>query len=164
MYCLFVCFWFFVTLENFSLIWWRHHCRWRVANFDLCSAHKALSSEGSLACYTYCDTGHPFIMVISEDPWHRHLLYERLAVDGRRGAYTNHWFPQVTGMIFLKQGWSQNFFSMHVVKNGKIFEPHFTIHIIMHVFHKREVKFFELIFCGVQYKYLTYKSPVLEVW
>ena len=27
-----------------------------------------LSSEGSIACHTYCDTGHPFIMVISEDP------------------------------------------------------------------------------------------------
>ena len=27
-----------------------------------------LSSEGSLACHTYCDTEHPFIMVISEDP------------------------------------------------------------------------------------------------
>ena len=27
-----------------------------------------LSSEGSLACYTYCVTGNPFIMVISEDP------------------------------------------------------------------------------------------------
>ena len=28
-----------------------------------------LSSEGSLAYHTYCDTGYPFIMVISEDPW-----------------------------------------------------------------------------------------------
>ena len=27
-----------------------------------------------LACQTYCDTGHPIIMVISEDPWHSHLL------------------------------------------------------------------------------------------
>ena len=27
-----------------------------------------LNSEGSLACNTYCDAGHPFIMVISEDP------------------------------------------------------------------------------------------------
>ena len=27
-----------------------------------------LSSEGSLACHTYCDTDHPFIMVISKDP------------------------------------------------------------------------------------------------
>ena len=32
------------------------------------------SSEGSLACHTYCDTGHTFIMVISKDPWHSHLL------------------------------------------------------------------------------------------
>ena len=33
----------------------------------------SLSIEGSLACHTYCDTGHPFIMFISEDPWHLHL-------------------------------------------------------------------------------------------
>ena len=35
---------------------------------------RPLSSEGSLACHAYCDTGHPFEMVISEDPWHSHLL------------------------------------------------------------------------------------------
>ena len=34
----------------------------------------SLSSEGSLACHAYCDTRHPFIMVISEDHWHSHLL------------------------------------------------------------------------------------------
>ena len=33
----------------------------------------SLSSEGSLAWPTYCDTGHP-LMVISKDPWHSHLL------------------------------------------------------------------------------------------
>ena len=33
-----------------------------------------LSSVGSLACHTSCDTGHPFIMDITEDPWHSHLL------------------------------------------------------------------------------------------
>ena len=33
-----------------------------------------LSSEVSLACRDYCDTGHPFIMVISDNPWHLHLL------------------------------------------------------------------------------------------
>ena len=33
-----------------------------------------LSSEGSLACHTYCDMEHPFIMVISEDQWHSHVL------------------------------------------------------------------------------------------
>ena len=26
------------------------------------------SNEGSLTCHTYCDTGQPFIMFISEDP------------------------------------------------------------------------------------------------
>ena len=33
-----------------------------------------LSSEGSLTCHSYCDTGLPCIMVISEDPWHSPLL------------------------------------------------------------------------------------------
>ena len=39
-----------------------------------------LSSEGSLACHTYCDTGHPFILVISEDPVTLAPIVERLAV------------------------------------------------------------------------------------
>ena len=35
----------------------------------------ALSSEASLlACHTHCETGHRFIIVISEDPGHSHLL------------------------------------------------------------------------------------------
>ena len=34
----------------------------------------SLSSEGSLAFHSYCDTEHPFTIVISEDPWHSHLL------------------------------------------------------------------------------------------
>ena len=33
-----------------------------------------LSSECSLPCHTHCDTAHPFIMVISEDPWQSHLF------------------------------------------------------------------------------------------
>ena len=34
-----------------------------------CARHSwPLSNEGSLVCHNYCDTGHPFIMVISEDP------------------------------------------------------------------------------------------------
>ena len=34
----------------------------------------SLSSEGSIACHTYCGTGHPFLMVILEDLWRSHLL------------------------------------------------------------------------------------------
>ena len=44
--CLFVCLLFFVPLENFSLIWRSHHCRWRAANFDLCSALMAIEQWG----------------------------------------------------------------------------------------------------------------------
>ena len=57
-----------------SYVWGRHHYRWKDANFDLCSALRPLSSEGSLVCTIYCDTGHPFIMAISEDSGHSHLL------------------------------------------------------------------------------------------
>ena len=34
-----------------------------------------LSSEGSLTYHTHYDTGLPFIMVISEDPWHSHWAF-----------------------------------------------------------------------------------------
>ena len=45
-HCLFVCLWFIVPLENFSLIWRRPHYRWRAANFDLCSALMAIEQWG----------------------------------------------------------------------------------------------------------------------
>ena len=43
-----------------------------------CKIWPLLSTHGQWAvrvlwCHTYCDTGHPFKMVISEDPWHSHL-------------------------------------------------------------------------------------------
>ena len=40
--------------------------------FHLCSALMAI--EHSIACHTFCNTWHRFIMVISEDPWHSHLM------------------------------------------------------------------------------------------
>ena len=68
----FVCLGFFILLENFSLILRRHHYHWRLLTYAL---HLwPLSSEGSLAFHTYFDTGHPFIIVISKDQWHSHLL------------------------------------------------------------------------------------------
>ena len=68
-YCLFVC--LYVPLKNFSLIWRSHHNGWRATNFDLKSALMAIEQW---ARHTYCDTVHPFIMVVSEDPWVSHLL------------------------------------------------------------------------------------------
>ena len=71
--CLFVLgvFWC-PTRDFFSFIWIRDYYRWRTANSDHARHSWPLSSEGS--SHLYCDTGHPFIMVISEDPWHSHLL------------------------------------------------------------------------------------------
>ena len=48
---------FIVPLENFSLIWRRHHYRLTVAKFELWSALWTKSSESSLACHTYFDMG-----------------------------------------------------------------------------------------------------------
>ena len=70
--CLFFCEEFILPLENFSLIWRRHLCRWKATKFDLSSA--LMACEGSLRCHIHCDTGLPFIIVISEDPWHSHLF------------------------------------------------------------------------------------------
>ena len=62
---LFVCLRFFVPLENFSLT-----IDGEGLQMLTYARHSwPLSSGGSLACHTYCDTGHPFIMVIFEDPW-----------------------------------------------------------------------------------------------
>ena len=41
---------------------------WLILTFARHSCIWPLSSEGLLVCHTYCDTGHPFIMVISVDP------------------------------------------------------------------------------------------------
>ena len=43
---LFICLWIFVPIENFSLIWRRHHCRWRDSNFDLCLALMTIEQWG----------------------------------------------------------------------------------------------------------------------
>ena len=50
---------------------WENGYRWcpNIAKYNL-----PLSSLGSWACHTYCDLGHPFIMVISEGLWHPHML------------------------------------------------------------------------------------------
>ena len=42
-----------ITREGLQILTYAQHSR-------------PLSSEGSLACHTYCDTGHPSIMVISK--------------------------------------------------------------------------------------------------
>ena len=59
--CLFVCL-FIIPLEKFSLIW-RQSLPVKTYTQHLWS----VSSEGSFACHTFCNSGHLYIMVISED-------------------------------------------------------------------------------------------------
>ena len=58
---LFVCLFFFVSLENLSLIWRRHHYHWRGANFELCLALMAIEQWG------FFNVPHPL--------WHGASLY-----------------------------------------------------------------------------------------
>ena len=71
-----LCFLFggFVPIENFSLMWRRHHADEGLQILTYTRHLRPLSTEGILACPTYCSTGHPFKMVISENPWHSYLL------------------------------------------------------------------------------------------
>ena len=72
--CLFVFVEFIVPLENFHLY---GDVTIAVEGLQILTYARhswTLSSEGSLTCHAHCDTGLPFIMVISEDPWHSHLL------------------------------------------------------------------------------------------
>ena len=46
----------------------------RLKKFSYARQLWTLSSEGFLECHSHCDTGHPFSLVISEEPWHSYLL------------------------------------------------------------------------------------------
>ena len=59
---LIVCIWFIIPLENFSLIWRRQHSDEGLQILTYARPSWPLSSEGSLACHTYYDTGHPFVI------------------------------------------------------------------------------------------------------
>ena len=70
------------------------------SSFDPYAHHSwPLSSEGSLTCHTWWDTGLPFIMVITEDSWYSHLLpsvwqwsYHYLFLR-LRSVMTGNWTP-----------------------------------------------------------------------
>ena len=66
---------FIVPLENFSLIWRRHHCRRRAANFDLCSALMTIEQWGFFSVpHLLWHGASVYNGNLSKDPWHSHLL------------------------------------------------------------------------------------------
>ena len=71
-----VCFGVFVPFENFHSFWRRHNYRWSAANLTYARHSRPLSSEGSITCHTYCDTGQLFIIRGPVTP-----VAQRLAVE-----------------------------------------------------------------------------------
>ena len=67
---LLVCFGFFVPLKNFYS--YGDTVTGKIWTFS--SMICTYGIECSLTCHTYCDTVHPFIMVVSEDQWHSHIM------------------------------------------------------------------------------------------
>ena len=65
--CLFVYLGFSVPLENFHSFGDVNITGEGLQILTYARRSWPMSSERSLACHTYFDTGHPFIMVISED-------------------------------------------------------------------------------------------------
>ena len=71
---LFVCLEFIVPLENFHSYGDATIAGEGLQILTYARHSWPLSTEGSLTRHTQCDTGLPFIMVISEDSLHLHLL------------------------------------------------------------------------------------------
>ena len=63
-----------VPLENRSLIWRRHHCRWRAENFELYSALIAIEQWGFFYVPHLLWHGSSVFKVISDDSWHSHPM------------------------------------------------------------------------------------------
>ena len=61
--CLFVCLGGFDPLKKFSLVWRRHHYRWKTEKFDFCPALMAIEQWGF--CSAAHILWHPFILFIS---------------------------------------------------------------------------------------------------
>ena len=90
---LFVCLVFFVPLENLSLIWRRHHYRWRGANFELCLALMAIEQWG------FFNVPHPL--------WHGASLYNGHLRGPVKHTYCRALAEQLSLPVFTQvcRGW-----------------------------------------------------------
>ena len=66
-----------------------------------------MSSESSLTCHSYCDTEHQFLMVISEDRWHVHLL-SRVYQCGCHYLFSRHVCRSLDSTKFRMRGERSN--------------------------------------------------------
>jgi hypothetical protein len=102
----------YVPLKDISLVWRRHHFRWRAAIFR----SGPLSREGSLSFHTYCDTGPRFLPVLSKGPPHSVASYDtywdlrfHLKV---KHPYSVPYLPTKWWSCFVKVSWLGAFVRM----------------------------------------------------
>ena len=74
MLVLYVCLRVFVPLENVSLIWKCHHCRWWATSFDLWSALMVIEQWGFFSVTHVLWHGESVYTMVCKDSWHSHLL------------------------------------------------------------------------------------------
>ena len=94
---IFVCL-FFIPLESFSLIWRRHHYRWRVAKFDLCSELMAIEQWGFFSVPLLLWHGTSVYNGHLRGPVTITLVAERLAVE----------LSLLALATWISQGWDSN--------------------------------------------------------
>jgi hypothetical protein len=89
---------FYVLLKNISLIWRRHHCRWRAAKF-----RPMFGAQGSLSCHTCCDTGS---RIFRSHPKDRPVQSPLTTHEGMWKIYSNsdpHWGAWYRNIQFLSK-------------------------------------------------------------
>ena len=101
-----------------SLTYARHSC--------------SLSSAGSLACHTSSDTGHPFIMTISVDPWQTYTpIADCLGVEMSLPVFT------IKGC----RGWDSNTLFKHNMKIADIWKNTYHWNLLVNIWnHKGKLK------------------------
>ena len=140
----FVCFF----LWGFSLIWSRHHYRWRVANIDLCLAFMARGIFSmSRLLWHGASVYNPFIIVISEEPM-THTCCRALSSGAVSTCFYNLGLSRLgfEHPAFCTQGKHPNW--LHHRLRFRFYCVHVSINSIIH-FRKITCKILNLILLSI---------------
>ena len=149
---------FIVPLDNFSLIWRRHHTRWKAVNVDLCSALMAIEHWGFFSVQHLLWHGAPVYNFHLRGPMELGSIAESLAVEPSLPNFTIFtMFEPITSphnnrgtnlskvkcVALIEQNvmnvknkinWELCCFEYLLVKNGKALKYIGWIHMYIHVY------------------------------
>ena len=126
--CLFVClFGLYRITRDFSLIWRRHHYRWRVSNFYLSSALMAIEQWGFFSVLHLLWHGSSAYKVYNghlRRPVTLTPIAERLAVELSLPVFTTYvcrgwdWNTQRSNPLRLRRGWGGGVVMLKSIQDG----------------------------------------------